>query len=161
MATVVALLMTAAAAAGEDVPPKSDHEISSESGSINLRSPPSSLSGFNTQDETGLGDHDIRSAAATFTRGASYSRVTERWQLWYDGESRAFGNSYGAGFVIRASFKWTRDGESLTRWYNSNASGASGCSWSAGPEETHTIRDTYDPFAPETRFRYDFGYAGC
>ncbi|MGF1648460.1 MAG: hypothetical protein ACFCVF_16290 [Kineosporiaceae bacterium] len=85
--------------------------------------------------------------------GSSYARSRERLQYWYDGSAYAAGNRYGSERIIRVGFKYTRDGADLISWRYSNAR-SSNCTWSGGSVATATVRDTLDPNAPPTRFRY-------
>lgn len=91
-----------------------------------------------------------------FSRGTSYASTNHPTPITYVGKSRAMANIYSSLRVIRASFKYTRDGNDVISWQNSNASVSSSCTWSAGAVKSHTVYDNLLPGTPITRFRYDF-----
>lgn len=89
------------------------------------------------------------------TWGASYAISTEWWsQLGYDGKARAMANIFGGKRYIQVCFWYTRAGEgNVSGTYCSNAT-SNGAAWSAGPEVTAAVWDSFNPIAPPTIFNF-------
>lgn len=101
---------------------------------------------------------DAEAGGTTLMFGSSYAKNVERLQYWYDGSAYASGkrdynpNGLGAKRVMQVCFKYTRDGVDVIGWQCSTA--RPGPAFSPGPVVKKTIRDTLNPVAPKTIFRY-------
>ncbi|MFT8574020.1 hypothetical protein [Bifidobacterium fermentum] len=101
-------------------------------------------------------------AISRYSFGSSYVSSNERLQYWYDGVAYASGKKdyrnpskpLALQRVVQTCFKYVRDGKDLIGWQCSNAS--LGPSFSPGKVVKKTIRDTLNPVAPKTTFRYSF-----
>lgn len=98
-------------------------------------------------------------ALSTFNLGGgSYARSEERIQLYYDGSAYASGKRFSSiprpKRVVEVCFKYTRDGKNLIGWQCSKASPGPG--YYPGNVVRKTVRDSLNPTAPKTIFRYSY-----
>lgn len=97
----------------------------------------------------------------TYHFGSSYASTTEYVQYWYTGKAYASGKadfsvpgkpSYQR--VTEVCFKYTREGKDVIGWRCSRVT--LGPTWSPGDVVSETVRDTLNPVAPKTIFRYSY-----
>lgn len=99
--------------------------------------------------ERGLPGGGEMSPMATW--GTSYAISTETAQLYYTGKAKAGANIYDGKRIIQVCFWYSRGSSNVSSEYCSHA-GTNGLSWWAGPEVTHGVWDSVDPWAPPTIF---------
>lgn len=96
---------------------------------------------------------------ATFNLGGgSYAKSRERIQLYYDGSAYASGKRFSSipqpKRVVEVCFKYTRGGKNVIGWQCSKASPGPG--YYPGKVVKKTVRDSLNPTAPKTVFRYSY-----
>lgn len=110
--------------------------------------------------ETSAPTRKALGAVHRYNFGSSYASTQEIAQLVYKGTAYASGkadfNNYSLHKkrVLQVCFKYTRNGKNLINWQCSNAS--LGPLYSPGKVVTRTVRDTLNPRAPKTIFRYSY-----
>lgn len=109
------------------------------------------------------GSFAVALASANQSFGSSYAKSSERLQLWYDGSAFASGKKdfyttkdFRTGYyrVMEVCFKYMRDGKDLISWQCSKAT--PGPLFGPGAVVKKTVRDTLNPVASKTVFKYSY-----
>lgn len=82
--------------------------------------------------------------------GSSYAISTEVAQIRYDGKAKAAANVFEGKRIIQVCFWYSRGGSNVSSMKCSNATSSN--RWYAGPEVTHSVYDSLNPWAPKTIF---------
>lgn len=95
----------------------------------------------------------------TYRFGSSFASTVEQRQLFYTGTAYASGKKdfyqdLKMKRVYEVCFKYTRDGKDVVRWQCSQSS--LGPSYTPGKKVSWTVRDTMNPIASKTIFRYSY-----